>query len=78
MLLFLLLDKKWRQDFEVSKLTEEVVKDALQTGNGYVHDFLDINGQPVLVVVGSKHIPQVRVEVIEFFFIIQKYRSYRN
>ncbi|KAG4929905.1 hypothetical protein JHK82_046974 [Glycine max] len=49
---------KWRRDFEVSKLTEEVVKDALQTGKGYVHDLLDINGRPVVVVVGSKHIPQ--------------------
>ncbi|KAL9326530.1 hypothetical protein ACSQ67_007175 [Phaseolus vulgaris] len=48
---------KWRQDFEVSKLTDETVKDAAQTGKGYVHDFLDINGRPVLVVVGSKHIP---------------------
>ena len=64
MLICFLLYKKWRQDFEVSKLTDETVKDAAQTGKGYVHDFLDINGRPVLVVVGSKHIPMVRVEVV--------------
>ncbi|WVZ09130.1 hypothetical protein V8G54_013660, partial [Vigna mungo] len=57
LLLCFLLYKKWRQDFEVSKLTDETVKDAAQTGKGYVHDFLDINDRPVLVVVGSKHIP---------------------
>ncbi|KAK7389097.1 hypothetical protein VNO78_23929 [Psophocarpus tetragonolobus] len=49
---------KWRQDFEVSKLTEETVKVAAQTGKGFIHEFLDINGRPVLVVVGSKHFPQ--------------------
>jgi len=64
LLLCFLLYKKWRQDFGVSKLTDETVKDAAQTGKGYVHDFLDINDRPVLVVVGSKHIPMVRVEVV--------------
>lgn len=45
-------------------MTDETVKDAAQTGKGYVHDFLDINDRPVLVVVGSKHIPMVRVQVV--------------
>ncbi|XP_027330846.1 uncharacterized protein LOC113846593 isoform X2 [Abrus precatorius] len=49
---------KWRQDFEVSKLTEEVVNEVAQTGKAYVHDFLDINDRPVLVVVASKHFPE--------------------
>ncbi|KAK7264963.1 hypothetical protein RJT34_32577 [Clitoria ternatea] len=51
---------KWRQDFEVSKLTEEAVKDVAQTGKAYVHDFLDINDRPVLVVVASNHFPQAQ------------------
>ncbi|XP_004508888.1 uncharacterized protein [Cicer arietinum] len=51
---------KWRQDFEVSKLTEESVKDVAQTGKAYVHDFLDINDRPVLVVVAAKHFPKAQ------------------
>ncbi|WJX94354.1 hypothetical protein P8452_75778 [Trifolium repens] len=49
---------KWRQDFEVSKLTEESVKDIAETGKAYIHDFLDINDRPVLVVVAAKHFPK--------------------
>lgn len=51
---------KWRQDFEVSKLTEEAVMGVAKTGKGYVHDFLDINDRPVLVVTASKHFPQAQ------------------
>ncbi|KAK7330514.1 hypothetical protein VNO77_24709 [Canavalia gladiata] len=51
---------KWRQDFEVSKLTEETVQVVAKTGKAYVHDFLDINGRPVLVVVASKHFPEAQ------------------
>ncbi|GAU47598.1 hypothetical protein TSUD_186100 [Trifolium subterraneum] len=50
---------KWRQDFEVSNLTEESVEDVAQTGKAYIHDFLDINDRPVLVVVAAKHFPKV-------------------
>ncbi|XP_019457117.1 PREDICTED: CRAL-TRIO domain-containing protein C3H8.02 isoform X2 [Lupinus angustifolius] len=49
---------KWRQDFGVSELTEDAVKDIAQTGKAFVHDFLDINERPVLVVVASKHFPK--------------------
>ncbi|CAL0306805.1 unnamed protein product [Lupinus luteus] len=49
---------KWRQDFRVSELTEDMVKDVAQTGKAVVHDFLDINGRPVVLVVGSKHFPK--------------------
>ncbi|XP_058762727.1 uncharacterized protein LOC131636087 isoform X2 [Vicia villosa] len=52
---------KWRQDFEVSKLTEESVKDVAKTGKAYIHDFLDINERPVLVVVAAKHFPKFDV-----------------
>ncbi|KAL5064616.1 hypothetical protein RYX36_026353 [Vicia faba] len=51
---------KWRQDFEVSKLTEESVKRVVQTGKAYIHDFLDINHRPVLVVVAAKHFPKAQ------------------
>ncbi|KAK3439909.1 hypothetical protein EUGRSUZ_B00245 [Eucalyptus grandis] len=48
---------KWRQEFKVSELTEESVKSIAETGKAYVHDFLDVNDHPVLVVVVSKHFP---------------------
>lgn len=35
------------------------MRDAYETGKSYVHDFLDVNGRPVLVVVASKHFPSV-------------------
>lgn len=75
LLIFLLLYKKWHQDFEVCKLTEEAVKEVAQTGKAYVHDFLDINDRPVLVVVASKHFPEVSVEVvlIDMFYILLFY-----
>ncbi|XP_048329384.2 phosphatidylinositol transfer protein CSR1 isoform X3 [Ziziphus jujuba] len=51
--------KKWRQEFGVSELTEDSVKTIAETGKAYVHDFLDVNERPVLVVVASKHFPDV-------------------
>ncbi|XP_057988525.1 uncharacterized protein LOC110664753 isoform X2 [Hevea brasiliensis] len=52
-------DVKWRQEFGVSKLTEESVKSVADTGKAYAHDFLDIFDRPVLVVVPSKDFPGV-------------------
>ncbi|XP_064983786.1 CRAL-TRIO domain-containing protein C3H8.02-like isoform X1 [Musa acuminata AAA Group] len=51
--------QKWHEDFGVSDLCEESVKSVYGTGKAYVHDFLDNNGRPVLVVVASKHFPAV-------------------
>ncbi|KAG2675945.1 hypothetical protein I3760_12G028700 [Carya illinoinensis] len=48
---------KWRQEFKVSELSEELVKNVAQTGKAYVHDFLDVNDRPVLIVEASKHFP---------------------
>ncbi|XP_020269112.1 CRAL-TRIO domain-containing protein C3H8.02 isoform X2 [Asparagus officinalis] len=48
---------QWRKEFGVAELSEESVKNMYRTGKAYVHDFLDINGRPVLVVVASKHFP---------------------
>ncbi|OVA19878.1 CRAL-TRIO domain [Macleaya cordata] len=48
---------KWRQEFHVSELSEESVERIAGTGKAYVHDFLDVNDRPVLVVVASKHFP---------------------
>lgn len=50
---------KWRQEFRVSELCEDSVRTIAETGKAYVHDFLDVNGRPVLVVVASKHFPGV-------------------
>ncbi|KAI3920852.1 hypothetical protein MKW92_053324 [Papaver armeniacum] len=48
---------KWRQEFNVSELSEESVERLARTGKAFVHDCLDVNGMPVLVVVASKHFP---------------------
>ncbi|KAL5538357.1 hypothetical protein UlMin_044536 [Ulmus minor] len=48
---------KWRQEFGVSELTEDSVRSIAETGKAYVHDFLDVYGRPVLVVVSAKHFP---------------------
>ncbi|KAL6007089.1 hypothetical protein ACLOJK_032585 [Asimina triloba] len=67
---------KWRQEFRVSELSEESVKDIAATGKAYLHDFLDVNGRPVLVVVASKHFPTLRHDPIESerlcVFLIEK------
>ena len=56
--------KKWRQEFKVSELSEELVKNVAQTGKAYVHDFLDVNDRPVLIVVASKHFPAVSPKLL--------------
>ncbi|KAK6920666.1 CRAL-TRIO lipid binding domain [Dillenia turbinata] len=45
----------WREELKVSELTEESVKNIAKTGKAYLHDFLDVNGRPVLIVVAAKH-----------------------
>lgn len=51
---------RWRQEFGVSDLSEDSVKRIAKTGKAYVHDFLDVNDRPVLIVVASKHLPAVQ------------------
>ncbi|XVF54073.1 hypothetical protein PTKIN_Ptkin05aG0151700 [Pterospermum kingtungense] len=51
--------KTWRQEFGVSDLSEDAVKKIAESGKAYVHDFLDVNDRPVLIVVASKHLPAV-------------------
>ncbi|MBA0713572.1 hypothetical protein Golax_012598 [Gossypium laxum] len=53
---------KWRQEFGVADLSEDTVKSIAKTGKAYVHDFLDVNDRPVLIVVASKHLPDVSFE----------------
>ncbi|WCJ36102.1 Sec14p-like phosphatidylinositol transfer family protein [Euphorbia peplus] len=50
---------KWRQEFRVSELTEDSVKNMAATGKAYLHDSLDIYSRPVLIVVPSKHFPNI-------------------
>lgn len=47
----------WRQEFGVSDLSEESVRNIAETGKAYIHDFLDVCDRPVLIVVASKHLP---------------------
>ncbi|XP_010248578.1 PREDICTED: motile sperm domain-containing protein 2 [Nelumbo nucifera] len=48
---------KWRKEFGVSDVSEESMEEIARTGKAYVHDFLDVEGRPVLIVVASKHFP---------------------
>ncbi|XP_062029604.1 phosphatidylinositol transfer protein CSR1 isoform X2 [Rosa rugosa] len=50
---------KWRQEFGVSELSQDSVKNIAETGKAFVHDFLDVNGRPVLIVDAAKHFPAV-------------------
>lgn len=45
----------------MSEITEESLKRVAATGKSYIHDSLDVNGRPVLIVVPSKHIPDVKL-----------------
>ncbi|CAN6452030.1 unnamed protein product [Victoria cruziana] len=47
----------WRREFGVSDLSEDAVSEIARTGKAYVHEFPDVHGRPVLVVVASKHFP---------------------
>lgn len=52
----------------MSELTEESIRNLYETGKAYVHDFLDVQGRAVLVVVASKHFPRVCVDLIKHWF----------
>lgn len=54
----------------MSELTEDAVKDVAQTGKAFINDFLDIDNRPVLVVVASKHFPEVSLEVVVINILI--------
>ena len=43
----------------MSELTEESTRTLYESGKAYVHEFLDVKGRAVLVVVASKHFPGV-------------------
>lgn len=43
----------------MSELSQDSVKKIAETGKAYVHDFMDVNGRPVLIVDAAKHFPGV-------------------
>lgn len=43
----------------MSELSQDSVKNIAETGKAFVHDFLDVNGRPVLIVDAAKHFPAV-------------------
>lgn len=49
----------WRQEFGVDELSEDSVRGMAETGKAFIHEFLDVNDRPVLIVVASKHLPAV-------------------
>ncbi|KAK6924819.1 CRAL-TRIO lipid binding domain, partial [Dillenia turbinata] len=55
----------WREEFKVSELTKESVKNLAKTGKAYLHDFLDVNGRPVLIVVTAKHFPGMQDPAVD-------------
>lgn len=52
----------------MSELNEDSVRGIAESGKAYVHDFLDINERPVLIVVASKHLPAVSFELQNTLF----------
>ncbi|KAI3454460.1 hypothetical protein Pfo_011123 [Paulownia fortunei] len=48
---------RWRKEFGVSDLSEESVKRVAETGKSYLHNYLDVQDRPVLIVEASKHFP---------------------
>ncbi|PON72232.1 CRAL-TRIO lipid binding domain containing protein [Parasponia andersonii] len=65
MIFWFLKDRKFSVEDAASKLAKAIVsstdsvKSIAETGKAYVHDFLDVNDRPVLIVVASKHLPAV-------------------
>lgn len=47
----------WRKEFGVDNLTEESIRNMASTGKAYLHEFPDVKGRPVVVVVAAKHLP---------------------
>lgn len=47
----------WRKEFGVDNLTEESIQNIASTGKAYLHEFPDVTGRPVVVVVAAKHLP---------------------
>ena len=52
----------------MSELNEDSVRGIAESGKAYVHDCLDINERPVLIVVASKHLPAVSFELQNTLF----------
>lgn len=52
----------------MSDLSEDAVSEIARTGKAYVHEFPDVHGRPVLVVVASKHFPSVS-SLTEFYVL---------
>ncbi|GFP90732.1 motile sperm domain-containing protein 2 [Phtheirospermum japonicum] len=48
---------RWREEFGVSDLSDESVRRVAETGKAYLHDYLDVDERPVLIVDASKHFP---------------------
>ncbi|KAK6148347.1 hypothetical protein DH2020_019259 [Rehmannia glutinosa] len=48
---------RWRKEFGVSDLSEESVERVAKTGKAYLHNYLDVQDRPVLIVDASKHFP---------------------
>ncbi|KAL6583777.1 hypothetical protein OROMI_003066 [Orobanche minor] len=48
---------RWRKEFGVADLSEDSVKRAAETGKAYLHDYLDVQERPVIIVEASKHSP---------------------
>ncbi|KAL9155633.1 hypothetical protein ABFS82_09G017300 [Erythranthe guttata] len=71
---------RWRKEFGVSKLSEESVKRAAETGKAYLHNYLDSRGRAVLVVEASKHFPgeHFEDEKLCVFLIEKALRKFRG
>ncbi|XP_043724197.1 motile sperm domain-containing protein 2 [Telopea speciosissima] len=71
----LMIAIKWHEEFGVSELSEESIRGIAETGKAYVHDFLDVDDRPVLIVEASKHLPAMHDPVEDeklCVFLIEK------
>ncbi|CAI5494818.1 unnamed protein product [Closterium sp. Naga37s-1] len=50
---------KWRHEFGVAGLTAADVAEEGATGKAFLHEYADVDGRPVIVVVAAKHFPDV-------------------
>ncbi|CAI5943402.1 unnamed protein product [Closterium sp. NIES-64] len=48
---------KWRHEFGVAGLTAADVAEEGATGKAFLHEYADVDGRPVIVVVAAKHFP---------------------
>lgn len=58
-LVMVVIEKEWRKEFGVDKITEESISRVASSGEAYLHSSPAKDGKPVIVVTSAKHFPNV-------------------